>query len=130
MTQGERIKTLRKSLDLTLEKFGERLGVTKVAISNIENGNRKLTEQMTVSICRIFNVNEHWLRTGEGEMFLLPEDEEAAYLADLLEETDNELYSLIKAIMKTYIESGEKEKAILKSFAKSIRNNMKKEDRD
>lgn len=69
MTQGERIKELRKSLDLTLEKFGERLGVTKVAISNIEKGNRNLTEQMTKSICREYNVEYLWLTTGEGEMF-------------------------------------------------------------
>ena len=46
MTQGERIKEIRKSLDMTLEKFGEKLGVGKTAISNIEKGNRNLTEQM------------------------------------------------------------------------------------
>ena len=66
---NERIKELRKNLNLTLEKFGKRLGVTKVTISNIENGNRNLTEQMLISICREFNVNENWLRNGEGEMF-------------------------------------------------------------
>ena len=70
MTQGERIKEVRKSLGLTLEKFGEKIGVTKVAISNLENGHRNLTEQMTKSICREFNVSDEWLRTGEGEMFL------------------------------------------------------------
>ena len=46
MTQGERVKELRTALSLTLEKFGDRVGVTKVAISNIEKGNRNLTEQM------------------------------------------------------------------------------------
>ena len=70
MTQGERIKEVRKSLGLTLEKFGEKIGVTKVAISNLENGHRNLTEQMTKSICREFNVSDEWLRTGEGKMFL------------------------------------------------------------
>lgn len=70
MTQGERIKEVRKSLGLTLEKFGEKIGVTKVAISNLENGHRNLTEQMAKSVCREYNVNETWLRTGEGEMFL------------------------------------------------------------
>lgn len=70
MEPRERVKELRKTLGLTMEKFGNRLGVTKVAISNIERGNRKLTEQMLRSICREFDVNEDWLRTGEGEMFL------------------------------------------------------------
>lgn len=70
MTQGERIKEVRKSLGLTLEKFGECIGVTRAAMSNLENGHRNLTEQMTKSICREFNVSDEWLRTGEGEMFL------------------------------------------------------------
>lgn len=69
MTQGERVQEIRKSLKLTLEKFGEKLGVTKVAISNIEKGNRNLTEQMAVSICREYNVNYDYLMNGEGEMF-------------------------------------------------------------
>lgn len=67
---NERIKQLRKELGLTLDKFGERLGVSKVAISLIENGKNALTDQMFKSICREFNVNENWLRTGEGEMFV------------------------------------------------------------
>lgn len=69
MTQGERVKEIRKELDLTLEKFGEKLGVTKVAISNIEKGNRNLTDQMAKSICREYNVNYDYLMYGEGEMF-------------------------------------------------------------
>lgn len=70
MTQGERIKEVRKSLKLTLEKFGEKIGVKKNAISAVENNRNSLSEQMAKSICREYNVNETWLRTGEGEMFL------------------------------------------------------------
>lgn len=70
MTQGERIKDVRNSLGLTLEKFGEKLGVTKTAISRLEKGERSLTEQMTKSICREFSVDYMWLTTGEGEMFV------------------------------------------------------------
>ena len=69
MTIGERIKELRKSLGLTLEEFGKKLGVGKSAISNIENGSRNLTDQMSLSIHREFNVREEWLRDGAGEMF-------------------------------------------------------------
>lgn len=76
---NERIKELRKALGLTLDKFGERLGVGKTAISKIENGERGVTDQMFKSICREFNVNENWLRTGEGEMFVQKtRDEEIA----------------------------------------------------
>lgn len=69
MTQGERVKEIRKSLDLTLEKFGKKLGVTKTTISRIEKGINNLTEQMTISICREYNVNYDYLIRGEGDMF-------------------------------------------------------------
>ncbi len=69
MEQGERIKQIRKSLDLTLEKFGEKLGVGKGAISALENGKRNLTDQMAKAICREYNVNYDYLIYEEGEMF-------------------------------------------------------------
>lgn len=75
MTQGERVKEIRKALGLTLEKFGEPLGVGKTAISNIEKGNRNLTEQMTKSICREYSVDYMWLTTGDGEMFMESDDD-------------------------------------------------------
>lgn len=75
MTRGERIKDVRNSLGLTLEKFGEKLGVTKTAISRLEKGERSLTEQMTKSICREFSVDYMWLTTGEGEMFVESDDD-------------------------------------------------------
>lgn len=65
---NDRIRILRKSLGFTLKKFGERLGVSEGAMSNIEKGNRNVTEQMVKSICREFNINEEWLRTGKGDM--------------------------------------------------------------
>ena len=70
MTQGERVKEVQKTLGLTLEKFGEKIGVTKTAISRIEKSERNLTEQMIKSICREFNVDYIWLTTGEGKMFI------------------------------------------------------------
>lgn len=77
---NERIKTLRKTLNLTLEQFGERVGVTKMTISRIENGKNNVTEQMCKSICREFNIREDWLRNGTGEMFEdLSEDEKNCF---------------------------------------------------
>ena len=56
MTQGERVRTIRKhpNVNLTLEKFGEKLGVGKTAVSKVERGQVNLTEQMAKSICREF----------------------------------------------------------------------------
>lgn len=75
MTQGERVKEIRKALGLTLEKFGERVGVKKNAISAIENGRNSLTDQMTRAICREFSVDYMWLTTGDGEMFVESDDD-------------------------------------------------------
>ena len=76
---NERIKELRKALGLTLDKFGERVGLKKSSLSQIENGVNGVTDQLFKSICREFNVNENWLRTGEGEMFVQKtRDEEIA----------------------------------------------------
>lgn len=84
MTQGERVKEIRKGLNLTLEKFGERVGVTKQTVSRIENGVNNLTDQMALAICRTFSVNEHWLRTGEGEPYIKGSDDELAELVGRL----------------------------------------------
>ncbi len=75
MTQGERVREIRKSLGLTLEKFGEKLGVKKNAISQIETGRNSLTDQMTKAICREFGVDYTFLTTGEGEMFVDSDDD-------------------------------------------------------
>lgn len=103
MTQGERIKEIRKYLNLTMEKFGGRLGVGRTAISNIENNNRNLTDQMAVSICREFDVNETWLRTGEGEMFIQKTRNQQItdFLGDLIKEEDGTFKKrLIEAMSK------------------------------
>ena len=73
MTENERVRKARKALGLTTVKFGKALGISNSAVSNIENGIRSVTDQMCRSICREFNVNETWLRTGEGEMFAEPD---------------------------------------------------------
>ena len=61
MTQGERVREIRKTLNLTLDKFGEKLGVGKAALSRIENGSNNVTDQMLKSICREFNVRVYGL---------------------------------------------------------------------
>lgn len=101
MTQGTRIKEIRRSLGLTLEKFGERLGVGKAAISKLEKGERNLTDQMAKSICREFNINEEWLRTGSGKMQAPVQDEVMAALSDLAE-SDTPFYTLLKRLLLAY----------------------------
>lgn len=66
---NKRINELRSALKLSAEKFGSRVGVTRSAISRIENGVVNVTDQMFHSICREFNVREEWLRDGIEPMF-------------------------------------------------------------
>ena len=72
----ERLKQLRKTLDLTQQEFAERLGVKRNTVGQWECGINALTEQVIISICREFNVNKNWLRTGTGEMFTHQTDDE------------------------------------------------------
>lgn len=68
MNLNERIKKVRKALDLTQREFAERIGMKQNSIALIEKG-RNTSDQTIFAICREFNVNEDWLRTGVGEMF-------------------------------------------------------------
>ena len=74
MNINERIRDLRKSLKLSQEEFGNRLGVTKASISRLESGINNVTEQMIKSVCREYNVNYAWLKEGVGEMFISSDD--------------------------------------------------------
>lgn len=64
-----RIKAVRESLKLSQREFGEKLGVSRDVISNIEYGRVQPKELFLKHICQLYRVNEHWLKTGEGEMF-------------------------------------------------------------
>lgn len=65
----ERIREVREHFGLSMEKFGARIGIGKTSISLLESGKNNPSVQTVALICREFGVNEHWLRTGEGEMF-------------------------------------------------------------
>lgn len=64
-----RIRKIRKSLELTQQVFAQRIGLKQNSIALIESGKRNTSDQTIFAICREFNVNEEWLRTGNGEMF-------------------------------------------------------------
>lgn len=108
MTQGERVKKIRKSLNLTLEKFGEKLGVTKTTVSRIENGINNLTDQMTKSICREFGVDYIWLTTNEGEMFVDSDDDFTEKIDRIMAGENETRKNMIKAVVDAsdeYIEA-------------------------
>ena len=97
---NNRIREVREHFKLTQTEFGERLGVSRDVIGNIEYNrlkNPKQKEPIIKLICSTFGVNEIWLRSGEGEMFqAMNENEElAAYLGDVMhDETESFLRRL------------------------------------
>lgn len=116
MTQGERIKQIRTSLNMTLEKFGERLGVTKTAISYIETNKRNVTDQMLRAICREFNVDYDWLVYGTGDnMFSeLPE----TILDELCRQYD--LDAIDRRLIQEYVKLDKQSRQVLKDYIKKV----------
>lgn len=125
---NERIKALRKELKLTQQEFADKLNIKRGAVANYEIGRNEPIDAVVSLICKTFNVDEGWLRSGEGNMFLeLPEeDEEAAYVSELLEDGENDLYKLIKEIMHTYHDLTPKSKEVIRDFSAALRENIKK----
>lgn len=106
MTQGSRVHEIRLSLNLTLEKFGDKIGLKKSAISKIENGDNSLTEQNIKAICREFKVDYLWLTTGEGEMFVSQDDDDLMELVDRILSEENEF---TRTLFKTFVKLDSKD---------------------
>lgn len=114
-----RLKLLRSSLEMTMDEFGKKLGVTRAAVSNLENGHRELTNQMITSICREFNVNEDWLRNGAGEMFVkrTRNQQVADFVNDIMEEEDSSFRKrFIEALSKLTVYDWQ----VLEQIAKNL----------
>ena len=93
MSKSERVKKLRRYLNISQEEFGNKLGISKSAISKIEKNEFEPAQRTTKAICREFNVSYTWLVNGEGEMFV---KQEKSSLNLLSEEYNIILMKLIK----------------------------------
>lgn len=97
----ERIKELRKALRMTQEQFASELGLSRNFIALLETGSRVPSDRTVSDICRVYHVSEAWLRTGEGDMYDLPESGTAAIVSDLLED-DSPMNRLILNVLERY----------------------------
>lgn len=116
---NDRIKELRISLKMNQEDFGKWLGISKSGVSDIESGRRKVTEQHIIMLCNNHNVNEEWLRTGEGEMFVdLTRDEEIArFVGELLKDEED---SFKRRLISGLVALDDKGWDVLENFLDSI----------
>lgn len=121
---NERIKEVRKSLGLTQQEFADRIGVKRNTVATYEGGRNIPIDSVVSLICKEFNVNEEWLRTGEGEMFQdLSQGELAARVVGEALADDN------KFIQSVFISLGKltpTEWKVVEKFITSIEEEMKK----
>lgn len=112
---------------MTLEVFGAKIGIKKSSLSQIENGVNNLTEQNILLICKEFNINEEWLRTGEGEMFKQFTEQEKLmkYTALLLKDNNSAVVSAIQALIITYEKLDDASKSVLEKIALQYIENLK-----
>ena len=109
MTIGERVRIIRKELNLTQTEFAERICITQSHLASNETGKRQVTDRTVQLICNEFGVNEQWLRTGEGEMFrkISPDEEFARIMMEIQISND----PIIRRIISTYWKLTPEEKA-------------------
>lgn len=122
----ERILILRKKLKLTQKQLGDSLGITNTAVSKIENGENNVTDQIVISICKIYSVNEHWLRTGEGEMFTEIDADDEYFAAATEISNDNDEFAMAAVI--EYWKLDKESKKAIRNYITSLANIVKEQE--
>lgn len=119
MTTGERLRKARKALHVTQKDLSEKLGITQAGISSIESGRVNLTDRLAQSIQDVYRINADWLRTGEGEMFLEPSEDEqlAQFVGEVLAGRPDDLRRAFLVAMAQLDENGWK---CLADFARTV----------
>ena len=119
----ERIKQIRASLGLTQSEFAKQAGISRSIVAAYEGGTASVSDRTMNDICRVFNINEHWLRTGKGPMFRQQSDIDnmlAAEVAKLLRSEDE----FTKQLIHAYLSLPDEAKDKVREFVSLI---MKKE---
>lgn len=114
----ERIRIVRERANLSLSKFGDRLGVSKSVIANLEYNKVQPTEPMIRSIASEFGVNVEWLKTGEGQYEISPEESDVAALTNIMTGDDE----FAKSLFRTFARLGPNEWRQLRMFMEGVLN--------
>lgn len=119
----DRIKKIRKEANLTQEKFAERLGLKRNTIATYETGKSEPMDNIVLSICREFGINENWLRDGTGEMYKERDGSFSELLSDL-EDSDDDF---IKSLITVYMGLDENSKQALRKIASEMAEKYKRQ---
>lgn len=124
----ERIKELRKTLGLTQQEMADKVGVKRNTIAQYEIGRNPPTDTVVTLICREFDVNEDWLRTGEGEMFVeRNRDEELSAFFEGLMNGQSDFTRRLVSVLSRLDES---EWELLEKMAEKLMAELQKEKAD
>ncbi len=115
---NERLLELRTVyLKLSQEEFGNKIGVSRAAVSRYESGDRSLSESILLSICRVFHVNYHWLVYDEGDPFSnVPE----TVVDEIAEEY--ELDEIDRKMLEKYLSLSRNQRQVIKDYLRSVFN--------
>lgn len=120
----DRVKYLRKDfLHLTQDEFSKKLNISRANVANIESGRVSITERTIQDICRIFSINEDWLRFGHGDIERPPMEqgnELVELIADLVQTDDDST----KQFIIEYLKLNDNEKKLIRNIMKTVKEHM------
>jgi transcriptional regulator with XRE-family HTH domain len=115
MNMNDRVREIRSTLGLTQKEFGKKLAIAQSYLTNIETGKREVTEKIQKLICLQFNVNEQWLKTGNGEMFV---EDDNTLLAQLSKQYNLDDFS--RRFVETFIKLPDAQRKAVTDFAYAV----------
>lgn len=125
-TIGERVHQVRMQADnggkMTLVNFASLISISNQAVSAIETGRTNPSKATVDLICREFNIDRHWLETGEGEMKKPPLDEVAEILSEVMDEgEDDPFYQWMLSLLKAYQKLDDRSRAVIQRLIDELK---------
>lgn len=118
-TINDRIASCIEKLGIKKTNFADRLNISQAFVSQLTKGTSLPSDRTIADICREFNVNEHWLRTGEGEMFIpVSQDEE---FIQIMTDTETSNDDRIKKLISAYWKLPDEKKAVIWELIDSLK---------
>ncbi|MEY8330901.1 helix-turn-helix transcriptional regulator [Lachnospiraceae bacterium 48-33] len=130
---NSRIRELRKTLNLSQKDFAEKIGLKQNAISYMEKKGSTVTEQNIKTICSQFNVNENWLRTGQGEIFFEYDKKQKEFFAifdSLSPVLQNYLIKTAKDLLDTQIQMQNNKELEIQTLSQTDTNTSIKDSKE
>ncbi len=121
----DRFKQARLALKMKQGDFAREITTTQGHVSDIENKRKGVSDRLITIICLKWGINEEWVRHGTGDMFVIPEDEDAEIIETLMTEKDDIVYDTILTITKAYKKLSPESKSALQSLIKNILEEQK-----